>query len=94
MFDGEEEEHLALADRHINEAEVKIARLRQLLEQGHVLGNLENEGRELLWEMLNSVDVMQIHRKRVLAALADLHKHPNVAVRSQIDTRTGIEIPV
>ena len=75
MFDKEEGQ-LALADRCIGEAEAKIARLRQLLEQGHVLGNLEKEGRELLWETLNSLDVMQIHRKRILATLADLHKHP------------------
>ena len=71
-----EEGQLALADCHIDEAQAKIARLRQLLEQGHVLGNLESEGRELLWEMLNSLDLMQMHRKRILATLADLHKHP------------------
>ena len=75
MFDSEEEEHLALTDRRIDEAQAKVARLRQLLEQGHVLGNLESEGRELLWETLNSLDLMQMHRKRILAALADLHKH-------------------
>ena len=75
MFDSKEEEYLALTDRRIDEAEAKIARLRQLLEHGHGLGNLENEGRELLWEMLNSLDVMQMHRKRILATLADLNSH-------------------
>ena len=76
MFDREEEEHLALTERRIDQAEAKIARLRQLLEQGYGLGNLENECRNLLWETLNSLDVMQIHRKRILATLADLYKHP------------------
>lgn len=77
MFKKQQEEHhLALADRHIAQAEERIRVQLQRLKDGKARGEIIETREALLSKMVDSLVLMKIHREQILARLADLNKFP------------------
>jgi hypothetical protein len=69
-----EEQHLALANRHIAEATQRIARLSALIERIAAAGWDTSLSENLLQEMERALDLMYVHRAQIMRELSELSR--------------------
>lgn len=70
------EQHLALAERHLVEAEARVARQRVLIEELATDGHDTHGAETLLATLLAAMDGMRAHRTILLAEVAAAHGKP------------------
>jgi hypothetical protein len=69
-----EEQHLALANRHIAEATERIARQSALFGRMTAAGWDTSLSERLLREMERALDLMYVHRTQIMRELSDLSR--------------------
>jgi hypothetical protein len=69
-----EEEHLALANRHIAEAGERIGRQSALIEWMAAAGCETSLSECLLHELERALDLMYVHRAQIMRELAELSR--------------------
>jgi hypothetical protein len=70
----EEERHLVEANQHITEAEERIRLQQERVGRAKEQKEIAETSQSLLSTILDSLDVMKMHREQILAKLADLRK--------------------
>jgi hypothetical protein len=70
----EEERHLVEANQHITDAEDRIRLQQERVGRAQGQEEMAETSQSLLSTMLDSLNVMKMHREQILAKLADLKK--------------------
>jgi hypothetical protein len=78
--DGQEleEEHLALANRHIAEAKERIARQSALIRRIAAAGWDTSLAEGLLQEMERALELMCVHRAQIMRELSELSRSSQI----------------
>ncbi|WP_157636962.1 hypothetical protein [Burkholderia ubonensis] len=71
---AQERDHLALADRHISEAEQRLAALSALIERRRVIGADDSSAVELLRVFKETLTIYCRHRDFILDSIAALEQ--------------------